>query len=212
MLVGHTQHYWPANLQAKKLIESGRLGPLIAIQDTRHLPYFSEERPRWFLEKAKSGGGILMNLGAHSIDKIQFLTSSRVDRISASMTKYGSIGDVEGSSVLFLTTSTGVAATIVQSGYLGKPLDLTELIFTGGRARLISSAGLWVSEGQEFEIESLDALEDPFIRMYQDLVQEIEEKKPPGSSGMYARSVIAAIEAAYLSHDEGAERKIDPFK
>src|SRR4029453_8606589 len=74
ILVGHTQHYIAENIQAKSIVQSGELGELVMIHDVRHTNYFQDSRPQWFLEKEKSGGGILANLGTHSIDKIQWLT------------------------------------------------------------------------------------------------------------------------------------------
>lgn len=210
LLVGHTQHYLPANIQAKSLIRSKELGELIAIQDTRHLYYYRDERPAWFFEKEKSGGGIMMNLGAHSIDKIQFLTGSRVRRVSADLSYFGTKGNVEGSGMIFLQTSSGLSATIVQSGYEGVPGDTTDLIFTKGMARLSSGKGLWISRNGEYVPVEAGESEDPFVLQFQDLLEGIRTGREPESSGTYARSVIAAIEAVYRSDQEGVEQFIEP--
>ncbi|WP_433943176.1 Gfo/Idh/MocA family protein [Paenibacillus sp. SN-8-1] len=209
LLVGHTQHYLPANIQAKKLIEGKELGELIAIQDTRHLHYYKDERPEWFFEKAKSGGGIMMNLGAHSIDKIQFITGSRVARIHAALSYHGPKGDVEGSGMVFLQTTSGLAATIVQSGYEGVSADTTDLIFTQGMARLISGQGLWISRHGQYVQCVLEEQVDPFVLQFRDLLEGIRTGQEPESSGAYARTVIAAIEAIYASDAQGGERFLE---
>ncbi|GAA0134289.1 Gfo/Idh/MocA family oxidoreductase [Paenibacillus sp. YSY-4.3] len=209
LMVGHTQHYWPANLLAKTLIERGELGKLIAIQDTRHLYYFNENRPAWFLEKAKAGGGILMNLGAHSIDKIQWLTGSRIKKVKAALSFEGEKGDVEGSGSLFLETSSGVSAVIVQSGYAGVPKDETELIFAQGMIRLVSAKGLWVSRDGRYEEVKPPYSSDPFVLQFEDLLQAIRQDVEPDSSGEYARSVIAVLEAVYRSDETGVEQTVD---
>lgn len=209
VLVGHTQHYLPANIQAKKLIESGELGELIAIQDTRHLHYYKDDRPDWFFEKAKSGGGIMMNLGAHSIDKIQFITGDRVARIRAALSYYGPKGDVEGSGMVFLQTAGGLSATIVQSGYKGVSADSTDLIFTRGMARLSSGKGLWISRNGQYEPCELEVQEDPFVLQFKDLLEGIRSGEEPESSGAYARTVIAAIEAIYASDAQGGEQFLE---
>src|SRR5690606_8288678 len=103
ILIGHTQHYMAENLLAKQLVERGELGELVMIHDVRHMDYYRSSRPDWFLEKAKSGGGVLANLGTHSIDKIQWLTDSAVRTVRASVTRHGSRGDVEGSGMVYLT-------------------------------------------------------------------------------------------------------------
>lgn len=209
LMVGHTQHYWPANLQAKALIEGGELGKLIAIHDTRHVYYYNDRRPDWFLDKEKAGGGIMMNLGAHSIDKIQWLTNSRVTKVKAALSYEGERGDVEGSGCLFLETSKGVAAVVVQSGYTGVPRDETELIFDKGMIKLVSAKGVWVNrDGQYVGLEPRDN-SDPFVLQFEDLLQAIEQDAETDSSGEYARSVIAALEAVYRSNETGVEQPVD---
>jgi predicted dehydrogenase len=205
LMVGHTQHFKPENRKAKELIAQGDLGKLVMINDTRHLDYFQEGRPGWFLEKAKAGGGIMMNLGAHSVDKIQWLTDSRVVQVKASVSHFGNRGDIEGSGLVFLETSTGVAATISQSGYRGAPKDETELIFTEGMLKLVSGKGLWQSDGGEFRQVELERDANPFALQFIELLGAIESGNEPECSGEYAKSVVSVIETIYLSHRFGIE-------
>lgn len=209
LMVGHTQHYWPANIQAKELIQNGTLGRLIAIHDTRHLNYYSEARPAWFLDKDKAGGGIVMNLGAHSIDKIQWLTDSKVRNVLSSLSFDGPIGNVEGSGCIFLRTTNNVTAVIVQSGYEGVANDVTELIFTNGMAKLISAKGLWISKEGQYELVQPIDDRDPFVLQLEDFIQAIQSNGEPNSSGRYARSVIAALEAVYKSDKKGVEMTVE---
>lgn len=209
LMVGHTQHYWPANIQAKELIQSGKLGKLIAIHDTRHLYYYSEARPAWFLDKDKAGGGIVMNLGAHSIDKIQWLTDSKVSSVLSSLSYEGPVGNVEGSGCVFLRTTNHVTAVIVQSGYTGVANDVTELIFTNGMAKLISSRGLWISKDGQYELVQPHDQRDPFELQLEDFIQAIESNGERESSGRYARSVIATLEAVYESDKKGVEMTVE---
>ncbi|WP_127575522.1 Gfo/Idh/MocA family protein [Paenibacillus barengoltzii] len=211
LMVGHTQHYLPANRQAKALIESGRLGKLVAIHDTRHKSYFEEDRPRWFLEKEKAGGGILMNLGAHSVDKIQWLTGSRITKVKAVLSYEAPIGNVEGSGVVLAATEDGLGAVIVQSGYPGVAKDETELIFTGGMARLVSHQGLWISRDGHYELTEdfkPEDVKEPFTAQLDDLLVAIEHRAEPECSGEYAKSVISVLEAVYRSQEEGAEQVV----
>ncbi|MGK5508594.1 Gfo/Idh/MocA family protein [Brevibacillus formosus] len=205
LVVGHTQHFKPENRKAKEMIAQGSLGKLVMINDTRHLHYFREGRPDWFFEKAKAGGGIMMNLGAHSVDKIQWLTGSRIVRVKASLSHFGGRGDIEGSGLAFLETSTGVAATVSQSGYRGVPKDETELIFTDGMLKLASGKGLWQSDGGEFRQVELERETDPFALQFTQLLAAIESGNEPDCSGEYAKSVVSVIESIYLSHRLGAE-------
>jgi predicted dehydrogenase len=205
LLVGHTQHYIPENRKAKELIGQGSLGRLIMINDTRHVNYFNDERPAWFLEKAKSGGGILMNLGSHSVDKVQWFSDSRIAKVRAVVTRFGARGDVEGSGAVFLQTANGIAATVCQSGYGGVPRNETELIFTGGMMRLVSGQGLWVSENGAYKAVHVEEKIAPFELQFLDLIDCIENGKIPECTMEYSQSLIAAIEGIYRSDEAGEE-------
>lgn len=206
ILVGHTQHYTAENRQAKSIIQSGELGKLVMIHDTRHLNYFRDTRPQWFLEKEMSGGGILANLGTHSIDKIQWLTDRSVRRLNASASFYGSRGNVEGSGMIFMELDGGVPAVIVQSGYIGATRNETEIIFTGGMLKLETGEGLWISRGSSYEKVETMIKTDPFEQQYSDLLQAILNQQDTSCTPEYARNVIAVLEAVYRSAETGTEQ------
>jgi phthalate 4,5-cis-dihydrodiol dehydrogenase len=206
ILVGHTQHYMAENIQAKEILESGVLGELVMINDVRHLHYFRDSRPQWFLEKEKSGGGILANLGTHSMDKIQWLTDSSIRKVSASVSYHGHRGNVEGSGTIYLELTSGIPATISQSGYLGAIRNETEIIGTLGMLKLVTGDSLWISRGGAYEKVELKPMPAPFELQYMDLLQAIESASETSCPPAYARSVIAALEAVYRSAESGKEQ------
>lgn len=208
LMVGHTQHYSDTNALAKAWIASGRLGRLVMINDRRHLPYDKPSRPDWFFEKSKAGGGILTNLGSHTIDKIQWLTGGTVTKVKASVDYALGRGDVEGSGIAFFDTDVGIPATMCLSGYPGAVVDETELLFTRGSIRLQTGVGLWVSEGGEYAEQAVPPLKDPFLLQFEDLLQAIENDAEPVCSMAYSRSVVAAVQGLYRSHELGREIEV----
>ncbi|TNJ66732.1 Gfo/Idh/MocA family oxidoreductase [Paenibacillus hemerocallicola] len=208
LMVGHTQHYIAHNRAAKAIIEAGTLGTLVMINDVRHVPYYRDTRPAWFFEKAKAGGGIFMNLGSHSVDKIQWLTGSRIAQVKASVSHYGTKGDIEGSGIAWLRTESGIPATISQSGYTVVPRNETELIFTGGMLKLATSQGLWISEDGKYVEVPVSKEAPPFVLQYRDLIRYIEDGVEPSSSMEYSRSVVAVVESMYRSSETGAEQRV----
>lgn len=203
LMVGHTQHYFTANRRAKQLIEQEDLGTLVMINDARHVNYYASSRPQWFLEKEKSGGGIMMNLGSHSIDRIQWITGRRIAKIRSYLSFYGDRGDVEGSGLLLMETADGVPATAAQSGYDGYVKNEIEIIFTKGKLKIDNSKRLWVSRGRELEEAAAPQTEAPFVLQYKELIGAIRGERPLESDGYYGRTVIQAIEALYRSHETG---------
>lgn len=207
-MVGHTQHYIATNQAAKAIIEAGTLGKLVMIHDVRHVDYYRATRPDWFFDKAKAGGGIFMNLGSHSVDKIQWLTDSRIVEVKASVSYYGVKGDIEGSGIAWMRTESGVSAVVTQSGYPGVGRNETELIFTNGMLRLETGKSLSISQNGVYEAISVREAELPFVLQYRDLLRFIEDGVEPSSSLRYARSVVAAVEAMYSSNETGREQSI----
>lgn len=206
ILIGHTQHYMAENIHAKRILESGELGEIVMINDVRHLNYFQDSRPQWFLEKEKSGGGILANLGTHSIDKIQWLMESSVRKVSASVSHHGKRGNVEGSGMIYLELASGLPATIAQSGYPGATRNETEIIGTAGMLKLVTGDSLWISRGGAYEKVDVPSMDTPFELQYKDLLIAIEAKSETSCPPLYARSVIAALEAVYRSAETGVEQ------
>lgn len=202
LMVGHTQHYSAENALAKKILASGELGRLVMINDRRHLPYDMPQRPQWFFERAKAGGGILTNLGSHSIDKIQWLTNDTVAKVRAAVDYGLERGDVEGGGVAYLETSGGIPAIICQSGYPGAAIDETELLFTGGSLRLRTGIGVWTSTGGAYSEVHAERLPSPALAMQiQDLLHAIESGEEAECSMAYSRSVVAAVEGLYQSSE-----------
>lgn len=209
LMVGHTQHYDAANLAAKAWIDGGRLGRLTMIDDRRHQRYDTPTRPAWFFEKAKAGGGILTNLGSHSIDKIQWMTGERIARVTSSVRYAEMRGDIEGGGSAFLVTESGIPATLSQSGYPGAVVDETEFRFTGGSMKLLTGRGLWISQGGDYEQVDVPPQPDPFVRQFEDLLGAILENREPECSMAYSRSVVAVVESLYRSHEQGAETQVE---
>jgi predicted dehydrogenase len=207
LLVGHSQHYKAENLKVLELMASGDLGELVMINDTRHTHYYRETRPDWFFEKAKAGGGILTNLGSHTIDKIQWYGGAKIIKVRAAISYYGTKGDIEGSGLVFLENSNGVPATLSQSGYLGAPKNETELIFTNGMIKLLTGEGLWISRGGVYTQLPVEATK-PFVLQFKDLIESIETGNEPNCTLEYSRSIVAVIETIYRSHTESRELSV----
>ncbi|MBD2843839.1 Gfo/Idh/MocA family oxidoreductase [Paenibacillus sp. IB182496] len=208
LMVGHTQQYIADNRVVKRLLRERELGELAMIVETRHTDYFAARRPDWFLDKARAGGGILMNLGAHSIDKLQWLTDSRFVQVHARLGYYGGRGDVEGNGLLLLETSRGVPVVIAQSGYDNVQRHETELLLTGGTIRLAPGQGVWLSTGNGWEEVPVDRSADPYALQLEELLLAVQGRDTIRCTGAYARSVIEVIEAAYASAESGQAQTV----
>lgn len=205
LMVGHTQHYIAANIKAKEILEQEDLGDLVMVNDCRHGDYFQSSRPDWFLTKKLSGGGIIMNLGSHSIDKIKWLTGAQFRSVKAKLSYKGPRGDVEGSGLIYLETTAGVPVAISQAGYYDRVKDETEFIFTKGCVRLNTFSGVTLfksGESIDYPITAV-SLSSSFELQYNDLYAAIIDTKALTCTGEYARSIVQVVEAVYESDRTG---------
>ncbi len=196
-MVGHIQRYFPENRKAKEIIKFGKLGKLAYIVDIRNGEYANPLRPRWFLEKKLAGGGIMMNLGAHSIDKILWITDSDVEYVSSSIGNIDSSLDIECHAQVFMKLNNGTSAAINLSGYKSPAFNETRFFLTNGEIRLCTGRGLWVSNGSEF-VEVTDYKKiDPFELQLKEFVEYIQSGNESPIGAQYGEKVINVIEKVY---------------
>lgn len=197
--IAHVQRYFPQNRAAQRLIDAGEIGDLLMVHDLRTSNYFLPQRPRWFLQRTQSGGGILMNFGAHSLDKIIYLTGSPLAQVTGHAGYGNQAVDVDGNAQLFTRTQSGISATVTLCGYAVEPINETMLYGTRGSLRLRTADALFLTrgEGQGFLPVDTSGFEPPFDAQLADFMQAIASGTPPPTDGRYGRAIIDAIETVY---------------
>ena len=197
LAVGHVQRYHKCYRIVKQMIESKRLGELCGIREVRNVDYFTN-RPAWFLDKALAGGGILMNFGAHTIDKVFYTTGLQVKDVFASGNNFLTNDSVEAMAQLLVTFEGGVCGTFCYCGCKGAHEYRTDFYFTGGTAQIRDGWDLWVCEaGGEFvrvagcnDSGLIDAQMTEFVKLMNG--EENEMVTPE-----YGREVISVLERAF---------------
>lgn len=197
LMIAHIQRYFSHNIKVKELVDSGELGDLVAVTDTRNIYYFHDQRPRWFLDKETAGGGIFMNLGAHCLDKLIWTAGSRIKKIVGKATYHEKRFNVEGGAQAFIELENGVTASITCTGYKVPPYQDTHYYFTNGSIKKCDEGLLVSKEAGPFEKIDLDGNYDSFFMQLKDFVDSIIEDKEPEIPGEYGLEIIRAIEKVY---------------
>ncbi|MFY4773605.1 Gfo/Idh/MocA family protein [Metabacillus sp. RGM 3146] len=195
IFVAHTQKYKPEIQAAKKIMEEGRLGSLIGIADRRYLSYYRPDRPKWFMDPEKSGGGILMNLGGHSLERLLFLTGEEFRCLKAFFSPAGK--EIESAASLQMETVSGVPVFVVLNGYSDFYLEETELLFTGGSIKIEIQKKVSVSNSEGYQ-EILYSDSHPFHSLYNEIYEVLSSNKS-SLQGLQARKIVSLIEKAYQS-------------
>lgn len=108
---GYCWRLHPAAVQIKRLIEEGVLGDIVGgearIAAGRIERYITGNSP-WMLEKAKSGGGPMYNLGVHWIDLLRYILKDDVKALVGKNVKVNDKYDIEDNSFAHLQFSKGM--------------------------------------------------------------------------------------------------------
>lgn len=196
LAVGHVQRYFLANQMVKDICDSGELGKLCMYEEYRSINYFDENRPKWFLNKKQSGGGIVMNYGAHALDKLFYILESKPTMIKAAVDNVKNDEEIEGHAQIFMKFENGVSASATFCGYVRSGYEV-RYYFTDGILKVVDGVRLFKKTGAEWQ--ELENLEDGNamsrqLKAFCRLIQGLDTDIP---SGEYGKGILEAIECIY---------------
>ena len=115
---GYCWRYHPVVRVMKDCIEQGLIGSVVTVEArlaAGRVDRYVKGNAKWMLEKAKSGGGPMYNLGVHWIDLLCYLLSDNIEQVCAVNTKTSLDYDIEDSSVAMLKFGKGPVGVLSTS-------------------------------------------------------------------------------------------------
>ena len=111
LMVGHTHRFMLEHLRALELLREGAIGDVLHIHDsitgaTRHKDL------GWRGVRALAGGGVFMDNGVHSADRLRWWIGSEVTAVTANIGHYGARTEGEDFGVAHLEFANGASATM----------------------------------------------------------------------------------------------------
>lgn len=196
LAVGHVQRYYKVNTYLKEAIEQGFYGKLCMITGYRSTNYFEEDRPRWFLDKKKAGGGIGINYGAHALDTLFYVTGEKDGQITSSYENLVNDFDIEGHMQFMVKLPSGVSMCETLSGYSDSGQEIV-YYFTEGVLKVVKARELYKLTGNRWE--SIDVGEAGAVmeRQLIDFCNYIEGKSSMICDPESGKAVIAMMEKIY---------------
>jgi predicted dehydrogenase len=112
LYVGMTHRFYPELREAKRVVDDGTIGAIVACNDCalEHIGFLNT--PRWYLEKRFSGGGPALTSGIHLVDRLRWFTGDEVECVTGSAGNPYFGGDVEDAGQMFLCFRGGISAQI----------------------------------------------------------------------------------------------------
>jgi predicted dehydrogenase len=225
--------YHPVAQEMKRLVEEGVTGRVVGCEGrcaAGRLSRYLEGNAGWMLEKARSGGGPMLNLGVHWIDLYRWMLADEVVEVLGKTVRVNLKYDIEDNSFALLTFSRGtvlaldISYTVPDSYPFGRDLYLTlrgtkgvlswspsfegakECLFVCGDSREYSRPAC---QHLDFELPPQPGYGGVMgLRFLSDLVESVRTGKPPAITGQDGLKALEVVEAIYQSAESGQSVKL----
>jgi len=212
LYVGMTHRFYPEVREAKRRLDEGDIGTVVACNDCalEHLGFLS--LPPWYLQKRFAGGGTALTSGIHLVDRVRWFAGAEVSMVTgtAGNPYFGS--DVEDAGQMFLRFRGGVSAQITMA-FMREPHPLVcdlQVIGTRGSITVHTWSGyeLWNAQGREERILYTDEPHREKVRVgvageIVEFCAAIAEGRLPWPSAEESTSALAIVMAYYQAAANG---------
>jgi len=183
LVVGHSHSFDPPVREIRKIIATGRLGPVKMIHNWYYSDWFYRPRRPDELDSS-CGGGVAMRQGAHQFDIIRYLGGGMVQSVRAATGSWDPARPGQGSHTVFLEFVDGAAATAVYSGYDRFPsYELTFGVMESGEVATADTYGE-AAKRLMARRSSIDEVAVKNSQGYTGLTSDFENKSHQGFFGL----------------------------
>ncbi len=204
LVIGQIQHFLPEKLAAEDVLAGGELGRVLMIRDYRTTDYRPGTRPEWFFSESMAGGGALMNIGGHCLDRSIWFGGAPVESLNASTLKRFGV-PVETDGAISLTLRNGVHVNVVVVSDATQRMDEVLIVCEHGTiscsphsGTLVRSAGttraMWEPQPQD--------IQEGFFLQLQDFIRVLDGGTPKVSVE-HARHIVEVVLASYEAAGSG---------
>ncbi len=214
----------PKYVRAKRLVDEGALGEAFLVKQSEE--HFGPHMP-WFWDVERSGGGVLLDMGCHSIEYARWVFGKpAIESVFASLGTHVHADKTRGEDhSLCVVTYEGGRTALAENSWAkhGGVDDRCEIYGSGGftRADLLRGSGLltYSESGYGYAVEKAAATTGYTFTMFEEIwnygfPQELAHfcrcvrgAEQPVETGEDGREVLKIICAAYQS--AGTGRRID---
>ena len=202
--VGHMHHFFPANVEVKRLLDNGEFGSLVMIREEGYRPFGTEGRAKWYFDRATQGGLWYQN-GIHLIDRSSWWVGSRVKAVKALVDSRFHDFSADDVAMAMLHFENGVFATLIHVWWKsGATHATTEFICTEGMIKL-DGQKIWTARTGPYEPHPVPDTTNAFDRQLEAFITAIEENTTPPVTPEYARDLVRTLIACEESARTGRE-------
>ncbi|HVT89588.1 MAG TPA: Gfo/Idh/MocA family oxidoreductase [Tepidisphaeraceae bacterium] len=206
IFVAYYRRAQPRFVKLKELIDSGRIGRITGCRYRMTKFYMADPKPEWRLDAEQSGGGLLLDVGSHAIDIMDFLLGEFVEFSGTAHTTGAT--KVEDNVSLSFRTNTGVIGS-ASWNFAGPTKDeIFEIEGTQGKitTQILQHSPLVIQAGEKtetLEFPDLQHVAQPLIKQVVDDLLGKGKCSSTGQAGARASKVMdAALSSFYNGRDD----------
>ncbi|MEP6703999.1 MAG: Gfo/Idh/MocA family oxidoreductase, partial [Acidobacteriota bacterium] len=198
--IAYYRRFCPVLERVRQLITSGEIGrPVVAqINAFEYVDMAPDSERHWFLEKAKSGGGPMMDFGCHRLEVLTDLFG-KVRRAESITANVEFDREVEDTAAVLLQFDSGPCASLVVTHAAREPQDTLEIYGTAGSIHIpvLNSGDMNIKTADGERVES----HPPHTNIHQPLIEDFAEavltNREPRVGGDTGRAVALLEDAIY---------------
>jgi len=208
LMVEMTHRFLPPLLHAKKLVASGEIGEIMAIDEVlvEDVGLFGA-LPEWLLDRKQAGGGVGLTSGIHLLDHLSWISQQGLTLQSATFACGEELGSIEDTAAFALKADNGAPVHVLLCWRKrGAGLD-GHLTIVGTRRSLKVWPWGWIriqsdtnTSEESFFPEQSTIAERALVGMrgaLQEFVDAIRQNRPPDPPPEESLASQAMIEEAY---------------
>ena len=215
LTVGHSWRFFAPFQQARRLIDAGVVGDIVALDGSfcgkATLPGDVRD-DFWRFQPGAQGHGYVVNFGCHYVDAARYLCGQDIRRVSAFIGNRFSEGQTpEDQFVITALCDKGALITIGfyaslrhvavrNAGFVVYGTEGALEVYQNARALRLTPAG---GEPVEVPIDEDLVATGPWMRFHRQFRQCIEDDGPPPVSGRDGAACVEWAVAAYLANERG---------
>ena len=198
--IAYYRRFYPIIKRVKEIIASGELGK-ISFAQINAFEFFDpapESARYWFLEKAKSGGGPMMDFGCHRIEVLTNLFG-KVSRVESIVSNAVFGREVEDTACALFQFENGTCANLNVTHAADEPQDTLDIFGTRGSIHIpvLNGAELKIRIGGAEKTE----FHAPAVNIHQPLIEDFAEAvlsdREPAVTGETGRQIALLEEQIY---------------
>ena len=198
--IAYYRRFYPVIDRIKQLIESDKLGKIAVVQ-INAFEYFepTEGNPRrWLIEKAKSGGGPLIDFGCHRIEVLINLFG-KITRTESIISNNIFGREVEDTATVLMQFDSGTNAVLTITHSALESQDTLDIYGTKGsiHVAILNSGELKLRIGNKEKIEFHPPINNVNLPLINDFTESVLQDIELKLNGELGREIALIIEEIY---------------